>query len=170
VALDAVNAVAPPDSDDVRTWAVWTPHSAHADAVSRSAEAEGLPSPTSWLMDRLATYCEARGQFAAAEPLFLRALAIDERSYGPDQPLVAVRLNNLGLLMQATNRLAEAELHYRRGLRILIEFKRQTGHERPRFRVRLGNYRGCLKAMGKTPEQIERELTELTDPGCSRES
>ena len=38
-----------------------------------------------------------------------RALAIDEKSYGPDHPDVATDLNNLAGLMQATNRLAEAE-------------------------------------------------------------
>ena len=35
-----------------------------------------------------------------------RALAIDEQSYGPDHPNVATDLNNLALLLKATNRLA----------------------------------------------------------------
>ena len=38
-----------------------------------------------------------------------RALAIDEASYGPDHPNVAIGLNNLAQLLQATNRLGEAE-------------------------------------------------------------
>ena len=38
-----------------------------------------------------------------------RALAIDEQTYGPEHPKVARRLNNLAELLQATNRLAEAE-------------------------------------------------------------
>ena len=38
-----------------------------------------------------------------------RALAIDEKSFGPDHPKVAIRLNNLARLLQAANRLAEAE-------------------------------------------------------------
>ena len=38
-----------------------------------------------------------------------RALAINEKSYGQDHPNVAIRLNNLAALLQATNRLAEAE-------------------------------------------------------------
>ena len=44
-----------------------------------------------------------------AEPLYRRALAIDEKSFGPEHPNVAIRLNNLALLLSATNRLAEAE-------------------------------------------------------------
>ena len=47
-----------------------------------------------------------------------RALAIDEKSYGPDHPNVATRLNNLARLLQATNRLAEAEPLMRRALAI----------------------------------------------------
>ena len=47
-----------------------------------------------------------------------RALAIDEKSYGPDHPNVAIRLNNLAELLQATNRLAEAEPLMRRALAI----------------------------------------------------
>ena len=47
-----------------------------------------------------------------------RALAIDERSYGPDHPNVASTLNNLAQLLYATNRLAEAEPLMRRALEI----------------------------------------------------
>ena len=38
-----------------------------------------------------------------------RALAIDEKSYGPEHPKVAIDLNNLAALLQDTNRLGEAE-------------------------------------------------------------
>ena len=47
-----------------------------------------------------------------------RALAIDETSFGPEHPKVAIRLNNLAQLLQATNRLAEAEPLMRRALAI----------------------------------------------------
>ena len=47
-----------------------------------------------------------------------RALAIDEHSYGPDHPEVAIRLNNLAQLLQATSRFAEAEQLMRRALTI----------------------------------------------------
>ena len=47
-----------------------------------------------------------------------RALAIDEASFGPDHPNVATSLNNLAALLQATNRLSEAEPLYRRALAI----------------------------------------------------
>jgi Tfp pilus assembly protein PilF len=43
-------------------------------------------------------------------------LAIDEVSFGPDHPDVGRDLNNLGGLLQATSRLAEAEPLFRRAL------------------------------------------------------
>src|SRR5260370_960021 len=53
-----------------------------------------------------------------AEPLLRRALAITEKSYGPDHPDVAERLNNLAWLLETTNRLGEAEPLFRRALAI----------------------------------------------------
>ena len=47
-----------------------------------------------------------------------RALAIDEQSFGTDHPEVARDLNNLAQLLQATNRLGEAEPLMRRALAI----------------------------------------------------
>ena len=47
-----------------------------------------------------------------------RAQAIDEASYGPDHPDVAIDLNNLAQLLQATNRLGEAEPSICRALAI----------------------------------------------------
>ena len=45
-------------------------------------------------------------------------LAIDEASYGPDHPEVAIRLNNLAILLRDMNRLGEAEPLFRRALAI----------------------------------------------------
>ncbi|MDI1310558.1 tetratricopeptide repeat protein, partial [Prosthecobacter sp.] len=53
----------------------------------------------------------------AEEPM-RRALKIDEASYGPDHPTVAICLNNLAQLLKATNRLEEAEEPMRRALKI----------------------------------------------------
>ena len=47
-----------------------------------------------------------------------RALAIDEKSYGPEHPNVAIDLNNLAQLLQDTNRLGEAEPLMKRALAI----------------------------------------------------
>ena len=61
---------------------------------------------------------------------------------------MAIRLNNLGGLLSATNRLAEAEPFLRQVLRILAEFGHRTGHEHPHFRTAIDNYAVLLSAMG----------------------
>ena len=71
---------------------------------------------------------QTTNRLAEAEPLYRRALAIDETSYGPDHPDVAIDLNNLALLLQATNRLAEAEPLMRRALAI---FETSLGPDHP---------------------------------------
>ena len=47
-----------------------------------------------------------------------RALQIDEDSFGPNHPNVARDLNNLAQLLQATNRLADAEPMMQRAVEI----------------------------------------------------
>ena len=56
-------------------------------------------------------------RLAGAELLLRRALAIDEKSFGTEHPDAAIDLTNLALLLQAKNRLAEAEPLVRRGTR-----------------------------------------------------
>ena len=77
-----------------------------------------------------------------AEPLYRRALAIDEASYGPDHPNVAIRLNNLAGLLQATNRLGEAEPLYRRALAI---DEASYGPDHPEVATDLNNLAGLLR-------------------------
>jgi Tetratricopeptide repeat len=51
-------------------------------------------------LNNLALLLRDTHRLAEAEPLFLRALAITEKSFGPEHPNVAIRLNNLaGLLL-----------------------------------------------------------------------
>ena len=47
-----------------------------------------------------------------------RALAIEEKVFGPEHPNVAINLNNLGWLLKITDRLGEAKILMRRALAI----------------------------------------------------
>ena len=49
-------------------------------------------------LDNLAELLRVSNRFDEAEPLYRRALAIREESFGPDHPEVAQTLSNLGLL------------------------------------------------------------------------
>ena len=149
IALEAVNELAPLQANDVSSWDVWTPLAAHAEAVSRHADAAGLAEPTARLMNQLGVYWKARSQFRAAEPLIRRALVFGERSYGPDHPKVATALNNLAGLLQDTNRLAEAEPLMRRAL---VIDERSYGPDHPKVAICLNNLAELLRATNRLAE------------------
>ena len=92
---------------------------------------------------------QATNRLTEAESLLRRALAIDEQSYGPDHPMVAIRLNNLAALLKATNRLTEAEPLYRLALAI---DEQSYGPHHPEVAIRLNNLALLLQAMNRLAE------------------
>jgi len=90
--------------------------------------------------------------------LMRRALAIDEQSYGPEHPKVAIRLSNLAALLKATNRLGEAEPLLRRSVEILAAFQQATGHQHPHLPAVRHNYLDLLAAMGLSPEEASNRI------------
>jgi tetratricopeptide (TPR) repeat protein len=127
-ALSWINVGFPFDADDVRYWPRAEALAPHALAVTEHADAAGISEPTSRLMSQLGLLLGAKALYAEAEPLYRRALAIGEKSYGADHTTVALRLNNLAELLRATNRLSEAEPLYRRALAI---FEKSLGPQHP---------------------------------------
>src|SRR5205085_1890260 len=89
------------------------------------------------------------GKFAEAEPLLRRALAIWERSLGPDHPHVASALNNLALLLQDTNRLGEAEPLFRR---VAAIFEASLGPDHPHVATALNNLAALLRDTNRPGE------------------
>ena len=69
-------------------------------------------------MAALAALLDGQGKYDEAEKLYRRALAVFERTYGPEHYEVAVNLNNLAALCHATGRTEEAERLYRRALSV----------------------------------------------------
>jgi tetratricopeptide (TPR) repeat protein len=57
----------------------------------------------------LAELYRIQGDYARAEPLYKRSLAVDEKNLGPDHVAIATTLENYALLLSATNRQAEAK-------------------------------------------------------------
>ncbi len=100
-------------------------------------------------LNNLALLLSATNRLAEAEPLYRRALAIDEASYGPDHPKVALRLNNLAELLQCSNRLAEAEPLFRRALAI---DEASYGPNHPRVAVDLNNLSELLRSTNRPAE------------------
>jgi tetratricopeptide (TPR) repeat protein len=80
-----------------------------------------------------------------------RALAIDETVFGKGHPDVARDLNNLALLLKATNRLAEAEPLMRRALAIV---ETSFGKDHSRTAVQLNNLAQFLNETDR-PDEAE---------------
>lgn len=59
-------------------------------------------------LNNLGAIYEVGREKAKAEPLLLRAIALDEKASGPDSPDVATDLNNLGYLYVFMERYQEA--------------------------------------------------------------
>ena len=82
-----------------------------------------------------------------------RALAIDEKSFGPDHADVATVLNNLAQLLQATGRFSEAEPMLRRALAI---DEKSFGPDHPNMARDLRGFGGA--AWGHKPAFRSRAL------------
>lgn len=100
-------------------------------------------------LNNLAEAYRMLGRYAEAEPLYLRAIAIDEKAGRGDLPGLATSLNNLALLYRAQNRLDKAERLYRRSLALL---ERALGPNHPDVARSLNN----LAALYRTRGEIDR--------------
>jgi len=77
------------------------------------------PSSVATRLNNLAFRLQAYDKSVNLYPLFQRALAITEKTQGPDHPEVAPILQNLGALAQSEGKYKQAEELYRRSLAIL---------------------------------------------------
>ncbi len=71
-------------------------------------------------LTHLATALRSQARYGEAEPLYRRALAIAEDTFGPQHPEAASSLNNLGVLYKYWGRYEEAEPLYQRA-RAIVE-------------------------------------------------
>jgi tetratricopeptide (TPR) repeat protein len=100
-------------------------------------------------LNNLAQLLRATDRPDEAEPLYRRALDIDQAALGPNHPRIAGHLNNLAQLLHAINRVSEAESLYRRALAIDEE---SFGPDHPRIATHLSNLATLLKARGRLKE------------------
>ena len=148
-ALAWINGEMPDGTEDVRTWPVVVPLTPHAVAAATFGADRGIPDPTSRLFNQAAILLATQANHRTAEPLYRRALAIDEAAFGKDHPKVAIRLNNLAGLLEATNRLAEAEPLM---LQALAIDEAALGKDHPKVAIRLNNLANLLHAVNRLAE------------------
>ncbi len=142
LALKIVDNFAPTKSSDVRTWLIWDDLRPHAELIAQTADHAKITEPTSRLMSVLDCYLSAKGIYNKAEYWSRRALEINESTFGPNHPNVAFGLNNLALLLRATNRLDQAEPLMRRALKI---DDATFGPNHPNVAIMLNNLAQLLK-------------------------
>jgi len=116
----------------------------HVRLVAERAEEEGLEDAAS-LWGNLGYYLRRVADYAGARAAFERALAIDERAFGPDHPEVATCVNNLGSVLHALGELAGARAAYERALAI---DERAFGPDHPNVAIRVNNLGSVLKDLG----------------------
>ena len=91
----------------------------HAIAADGLVEGFGLDfRAAARLLNQSGRYLDSRARYAEAEPLYQRALAIFEKTKGPDHPETATSLNNLAWLYYDQGRYEEAEPLQQRALAI----------------------------------------------------
>ena len=86
----------------------------------------------------------AREHYSAQHDILVRLV-------GPDHPLVAMALNNLGLDAEAEGRLDDAERDYRESARLL---EQALGPDHPRVAIALGNLGAALRARHKPADAL----------------
>jgi len=116
----------------------------HVRLVAERAEGEGLEDAAN-LWGNLGYYLERVADYAGARAANERALAIDERAFGPDHPNIAIRVNNLGSVLQDLGDLAGARAAFERALAI---DERAFGPDHPNVAIRVNNLGSVLYTMG----------------------
>ena len=148
-ALGWVDAAFAWDPQDIHSWPMLDPLAPHALAIARRADDAGVAGLTGRLPYLLALLSYEKGRYDEAEPLYRRALALDEASHGPVHGDVSRDLNGLVVLLRATNRFAEAEPLARRALAI---DEATAGPDHPDAASSLNNLAQVLKATNRLTE------------------
>lgn len=113
------------------------------DSAARGQRCLQLRPTDSAVLNNVALSCLEAGDYAAAEPLFQRALAIDEKF--PDRPAAAIDLYNIAVLQHDKGNYAAAELLDRRALAIS---EKVFGAQHPLVAMGWNNIGGVLEAEG----------------------
>jgi tetratricopeptide (TPR) repeat protein len=145
-AVELLAAVSPSQSELPEHWPSCQRLLPHALEATRLAEQTAATAPaTGSLLSQVGTYLQGRADLDAARPLFERAVRIDETTYGPDHPNVAVDVNNLGNLLLELGDLAGARALFERALRI---DEATYGPDHPNVAVRVNNLGSVLRELG----------------------
>jgi CHAT domain-containing protein/tetratricopeptide (TPR) repeat protein len=106
------------------------------------------------VLNNLAQMHADKGDYAGAEPLFLRALDIGEKTLGPENFLVARVLSNLAVLYQAKSDYPRAEPLL---VRVLAIHEKAFGTESPEVAIALNNLAELYRDRGENGDFARAE-------------
>ena len=134
-AVRAVNQAFP--DPEFEKWPVCDRVLPHAQVAAKVVQEWGFGFvEAARLLNQVGYYLYQRAQYAEAEPLLKRSLALYEKALGPHHPDVATSLHNLALLYHDQGKYAEAEPLYERSLAIR---EKALGSDHPYVAASLGN-------------------------------
>src|SRR5215510_6077595 len=115
---------------------------------------------TATALNNLALTYHYLARYMEAEPLYRRAIEIDERVFGKDHPNVATDYNNLAGLLQDQRKYDQAEPLLRRAMEI---DEKVLGKDHPTVAIRYNNLAGLLQDQGKydQAEPLYRRAMEI---------
>ena len=115
---------------------------------------------TATALNNLALTYHYLARYMEAEPLYRRAIEIDERVFGKDHPNVATDYNNLAELLQDQRKYDQAEPLLRRAMEI---DEKVLGKDHPTVAIRYNNLAGLLQDQGKydQAEPLYRRAMEI---------
>ncbi len=149
-AVKIVNEAYPQESDDVRTWTDCERLLSHAQATTAYIEKLRIANEaTAYLLNSFAVYIHGRASFAEAKAAFQQSLKICKKVYGEEHPEVAIRLNNIGMVLKYLGDLTGAKKYYERALKIDEE---NYGKNHPNVARDIGNLGTTLLALGDSVE------------------
>jgi tetratricopeptide (TPR) repeat protein len=117
-AVRLITVYAPTPSDSFENWPVWNPLLPHALALAHELETIECSRAEAALLDEIAKYQAAQGDYLAAEPLYRRALVTTERELGPENYSTLAVTNNLAIVLSNKGDYTQAEKLFRRILEI----------------------------------------------------
>jgi tetratricopeptide (TPR) repeat protein len=157
-ALGLVAATLPPEPGDYRSWRVYAKLAPHIEAVTGQATSPHLLTRRIDLLRKLGNYLSESEQLHAARMTVERVLEIQEDAYGPDDPEVAMTLDNLGAIRLKLGELGEARAVIERALAVLERRYGPDNLEVAKARGNLGIIQLDLWELGDARANLERVL------------
>jgi tetratricopeptide (TPR) repeat protein len=133
--------------DDPQSWPLCSQLTPHL-LARREAGFNAASEISDWLelFDRASSYFYGRAAYSQAAPVLRDNLAICENTLGPEHPITARSLNNLGWMLRAQGDLIAARPLYERALAIR---EKTLGREHPDTARSLNSLAGLLHEQGE---------------------